>query len=175
MVRTADHQGLSPERDMTVAITSGNLNYETFLMDYFPNWKIEKYDMSEEAFRAVSDGEVDCVLVSNYRLNRVSDLCEKYNLSILATGNAMDLSFGVRREDDCLYSILNKISRLIPNSLINSSLTTYTFIDGPVTFIDFIKDNLAAVLAVVAQSHCSSFSCFSEAYGQKGGPTRRGS
>ena len=150
VVRTADHQGLSPERDMTVAITSGNLNYETFLMDYFPNWKIEKYDMSEEAFRAVSDGEVDCVLVSNYRLNRVSDLCEKYNLSILATGNAMDLSFGVRREDDCLYSILNKISRLIPNSLINSSLTTYTFIDGPVTFIDFIKDNLAAVLAVVA-------------------------
>jgi diguanylate cyclase (GGDEF)-like protein len=149
-VRTADRQGLSPEQDMTIAITKGNLNYESFVMDYFPHWKAAYYDEREDVFKAVSKGEADCILVSNYRLNRMRDLCDRYELSTLATGNVMDLSFAVRREDDCLYSILNKISRLIPDSLINSSLTTYTFVDERVTFLDFIRDNVVSVLAVVA-------------------------
>ncbi|MBR3017149.1 MAG: EAL domain-containing protein [Clostridia bacterium] len=146
-VRTADRQGVSQERDMTVAITQGNLNYESFLMDYFPNWKVAYYDSSEESFKAVSAGKADCVLVSNYRLNRVTKLCDQYKLSTLATGKDMDLSFAVRKEDDCLYSILNKISRLIPDSLINSSLTAHSFLEERVTFEDFLRDNLAAVLA----------------------------
>ena len=146
-VRTADRQGVSPEQDMTVAITRGNTNYESFLMNNFPNWKVQYYDTSEAGFKAVSVGEADCVLVSNYRLNRVSSLCERYKLSTLATGKEMDLTFAVRREDDCLYSILNKISRLLPDSLINSSLTSHSFLEVKVTFDEFLRDNLAVVLA----------------------------
>lgn len=149
-VRTEDRKGLSPDEERTASITKGNLDYQTFLMDYFPKWKIKYYDSSKDGFKAVSDGEADCVLVSNYRLNRVSDLCERYNLSTLATGDVMDLSFAVRKEDDCLYSVLNKISRLIPGSLINSSLTTHTFSGERVTFIDYLRDNLVSVLAVVS-------------------------
>ncbi|MBR5110834.1 MAG: EAL domain-containing protein [Clostridia bacterium] len=148
-VRTADRQGISPDRDMTVAITRGNSNYESFLKDNFPQWNAAYYDTSEAGFKAVSAGEADCVLVSNYRLNRVSRLCEQYKLSTLATGDEMELSFAVRREDDCLYSILNKISRLIPDSLINSSLTTHSFLDEKVIFGEYLRDNMAAVLAVL--------------------------
>ena len=149
-VRTADRQGLSPEQERTAAITQGNLNYRSFLMDYFPKWKVKYYDTGDDGFNAVSAGDADCVLVSNYRLNRVDDLCKRYNLSTLATGNVMNLSFAVRREDDCLYSILNKISRLIPDSLINSSLTENSFFEEHVTFRDYLRDNLVSVLAVVA-------------------------
>ena len=149
-VRTADRQGLSPEQDMTVAVTKGDLNYETFVKDYFPHWNTAYYDAREDGFQAVSTGEADCILVSNYRLNRISSLCDRYNLSTLATGKVINLSFAVRRDDDCLYSIFNKISRLIPDSLINSSLTTYTFVDERVTFLDFIRDNVVSVLSAVA-------------------------
>lgn len=148
-VRTSDRQGLSSEKARTVAITRGNLNYVTFLMDHFPDWKAKYYDKSEDGFKAVSTGDADCILVSNYRLNRVSDLCNRYKLSTLATGSVMNLSFAVRREDDCLYSILNKISRLIPESLINSSLTGNTFLEEKVTFEKFVRDNMIGVLATV--------------------------
>ncbi len=149
-VRTADQQGISPDRELVVAVNRSNPNAETFLMDYFPNWQPVYFEDSLSATRAVASGDADCVLVSNYRLNRMSDLCEKYKLSTLATGESMDLSFAVRREDDCLYSILNKISRLMPEAAVNSSLTNYSFSADRVTFRDYLRDNLGYVVATIA-------------------------
>ena len=145
-VRTADHQGVSPEREMTVAIVEGNPNFETFLMNHFPNWQVKRYADSEAGFRAVASNEADCILVSSYRLNRMSELCAKYKLSTLSTGETMDLSFAVRREDDCLYSILNKISLLIPASTVNSALTYYSTETAKVSISEFLKDHMQAVL-----------------------------
>ena len=149
-VRTADRQGISPDQPMTAAITRGNLDFETFLKDYFPNWKIRYYEEREEGLKAVSMGEADCALINNYRLNRVKSLCEKYHLSTLATGRNTDYSFAVRKEDDCLYSILNKISRLIPSSLIHSSLTANSYFTERVSFSSFMRDNAGSVFAVVS-------------------------
>ena len=150
VVRTVDHQGVSKDREMTVAVLEGHPNHVTFLMDNFPNWSIKYYPDSVSAFQAVGSGEADCALVSNYRLNRVSNLCAEYKLSTLATGENMNMSFAMRREDDCLYSILNKISRLIPDSSLTSSLTNYAFRDDRVTIEKFLRDNLGYVLAGVA-------------------------
>ena len=150
VMRTADHLGLSAEREMTVATVKGHMNHETFLHDYFPNWKPVYYDDGDAGFRAVAAGEVDCAILSGYRLGRVGDDLVQYKLSPLATGEAMDLSFAVRREDDCLFSILNKINRLIPAAELNASLTNHSFVDKRVTFLEFLKDNLATVIAVIA-------------------------
>ncbi len=144
-VRTADHLGVSPDMEMTVAVLKGHPNHETFLKDHFPNWKIQYHDSSEENFKAVKSGEADCTLISNYRLNRVSDLCVKNKLSTLTTGESMDLCFSMNRKDDSLYSILNKIIKLYPDTAINSSLTGHSFLDKKVTFTDFIRDNLLYV------------------------------
>lgn len=149
-VRTADRQGISPDVPMTVALTRGNLDFETFLKDYFPNWQITYYAEREDGFRAVSAGEADCVLINNHRLNRTKKLCDAYNLSPLATGRNADFSFAVRREDDCLYSILNKISRLIPSSMIDSSLASNSFFTERVSFRSFLRDNVGAFFAVVS-------------------------
>lgn len=155
IVRIADRQGISPDRDMTVAVLEGHLNHETFLKDYFPNWKIIYTSSNDESMEAVSSGAADCTLVSNYRSNRISDLCSKYKLTFLSTGNELGLSFGIKREDDCLYSIINKIIRLMPDTLVNSSLTKYSFIDDKVTFAQYLRDNMiyfvaaAAIIAVI--------------------------
>ena len=148
-VRAADRKGISPEQPMTVALTHGNLDFETFLKDHFPDWKIRFYNGREEGFKSVADGETDCVLINNYRLIQVKELYEKYNLFPLATGRDMDYSFAVRRDDDCLYSILNKISRLIPTSLINSSLTSNSYVTERVSLKSFLRDNMVGAFTVV--------------------------
>ena len=150
LVRTADHQGISPDRELTVAVIKDNPNYDTFLMDHFPNWKITYYDTIDEAFQAVSDEEADALLVSNYRISRVSDLIEKYELSALTTGEVMDKSFAVRQDDDCLYSIINKVTGLIPDATVNTLLTNYSFRDDRITFGEFLKDNLIYFIVSVA-------------------------
>lgn len=149
-VRAADHQGISPDNAMTVAVLAGHLSHATFIKDHFPNWTLKYYDSNAESFKAVASGEVDCTLVSNYRINRVKDLCDENGLATLATGATMDLSFATRREDDCLYSILNKVTRYVPSTAINSSLTYYGFRDEKVSFGEFLKDNLATVVATAA-------------------------
>lgn len=155
IVRTADHQGISPDNEMTAAVVKGNPNYETFLMDFFPNWQIAYYDDSQAVFQAVLSGKADCGLVSNYRINLLTDLFKKYEVSVLATGKVMDMPFAVSHGNRYLYSILNKITRLIPETSINSSLTNYGYNDNKITFWEYIKDNwiyfiaAAAVVAVV--------------------------
>ncbi len=150
MVRIDDHQGISPEREMTAAVLKGHSNHETFLMDYFPNWKIFYTDSNTDSMEAVASEKVDCTLVSNYRTGYVSELCAKYKLTLLSTGNNMALGFAVAREDDSLYSIINKTIRLMPDTLINSSLTKYGFTDDKVTFMQFLRDNLIYFVATVA-------------------------
>ena len=149
-VRTADHMGISNEKGTVVAMIDGHRNHRAFVMDHFPEWEIKYFPDSDSCFKAVADGYADCTLISNYRLNRRSGECEKYGLSTLATGEAMNLSFAVRRQDDCLYSILNKVTSLLPNATINASLTKYSFMDDKVTFGEFIKDNLALFVGIVA-------------------------
>lgn len=149
-VREADHQGISPDRTMTVAVLSGHPSHESFIKDYFPNWHVAYYDSNEQSFAAVGNGKADCTLVSSYRINRIDNLCNKNGMVTLATGNAMSLSFATRRADDCVYSILNKVTRCVPDTAINSALTNYGLRDTHVSFGEFLMDNLAAFIAVAA-------------------------
>ncbi|MBQ6503692.1 MAG: EAL domain-containing protein [Flexilinea sp.] len=148
-MRTDDHRGISRDQNMTVAVIQGSPNYETFLMDNFPEWKLAYYQDSTTGYEAVASGKADCALVSNYRLNLMNELYMKYKLSAFATGETMDLSFAVRRDDDCLYSIINKISHLMPDTAINSSLTYYSKTETHTSFSEFIRDNLRDVFIVI--------------------------
>ena len=149
-MRAADHEGISPEKPMTVALLNGHPSHESFIKDNFPNWQLAYFNTSTECFQAVGNGTADCTLVSNYRMNRVNDLCARFELATLSTGKTMDLAFATRREDDCLYSILNKIARYVPDSAINSALTNYGFKDERVSFGEFLRDNLVTFIATVA-------------------------
>ncbi len=149
-VRSADRQGISPDQKMTVALLKGHPSHETFVKDNFPNWQTKYFDTVAQNFEAVGNGSADCTLVSNYRINRVTDLCAQYDLATLATGHTMDLGFATTRDNDCLYSILNKVIRFVPDAAINSSLTAYGFKDERVSFTEFLMDNLASFIATVA-------------------------
>ena len=147
MVRTADRQGLSKEQEMKVAVPAGNPSFETFLNNFFPKWQIVYYPDAEAGYRAVASGEADCGLVSNYRISRISDVCSKYGFATLATNESMEMCFAVRKEDSSLFSILNKVTHRMPETMMNTSLTRYAFRDDKVSLVDFLRDNLGYVIA----------------------------
>ena len=139
LVRTTDHRGVTRDEEITVALVRGNSGYEAFCKDYFLNWTIAWYDDGDSAYQAVASGEADCALASNYRISRVGDALVKYKLSPLTTDEVANVGFSLRREDDCLYSILNKVIRLYPDTEINSSLTDYALQIEKTSFMDFLR------------------------------------
>ena len=132
VVRSDDHRGIVVDKEMKVAVVEGNPGYDTFLKDHFPKWKAKYYKDIQSAYQAVANGEADYSLVSNYRIGLESNLFEKYKLSVLTTNKNRDLSFAVRKKDDCLYSILNKINHIVPETSLNSALNNYAFRDTKV-------------------------------------------
>ena len=152
MVRAADQKKFSLQGIVHVAVTRGNHYHENFLKQNFPKWGITYFNTSDECLKAVAEGRADCYLVSMYRYNRIADLCKDLKLTAQSTGEDIVLSFALRRNEDLLYSILNKTVGLVPPEAVYSALASYSYEEKRVTVKEFVKDNLAVVVAVVAIS-----------------------
>ena len=148
VVRQADQALFTNKEHVIVAVNEGNPNYDMFLLDYFPNWRKVYYPDTEACLKAVSDGVADCVLISSYRFNNISRLCEKYRLTTLTTGVGLDFCFAVGKGEKELYSILTKVVNMVPNSTVDAALSYYTTEDAKLTFVDIIADNLPMVIAL---------------------------
>ena len=143
VVRQSDLNAFSNKQYVVAAVNQGNVNYDAFLLDYYPSWKKVYYETTEECLKAVSDSVADCVLVSGYRYNNLSRLCNKYRLTTFPTGVDLELCFAVKKGNIELYSILAKAVNQIPSSAVNSALSYYITEDAKLTLGDFIADNLA--------------------------------
>ena len=64
--------------------------------------------------------------ISNYRYNNISKQCEALHLTTVYTGVDMDYSFAMREGDTELYSIISKVTNLVPDSTIHAALTYYS-------------------------------------------------
>ena len=150
VVRLTDQAIFSNKEHVIVAVNEGNPNYDTFLLDHFPSWRKVYYPTTEDCLKAVSTGVADCVLISSYRYNNISRLCEKYHLTTFTTGVGLDYSFAVGKGDKELYSILAKVIGQVPSSTVNAAMSHYIAEDAKLTFVDFIMDNLPVVVAIIA-------------------------
>jgi PAS domain-containing protein len=121
-----------------------------FLLDHFPDWRAIYFNDTPECLKAVAEGQADCLLISNYRYNNISGLCDKYRLTTWSTGVEMDYCFAVNRDDTLLYSILSKTAGLVPESTVNASLTFYFAEDARTNVIELLKQNLNIVVIIFA-------------------------
>lgn len=150
IVREADQRKFSLRGIVNVAVAKGNHYHDNFLKEHFPKWGKTYFDNSDECLQAVADGRADCYLVSMYRYNRIADQCEKLKLTSQSTGEEISLSFALRRDELQLYSILNKTVGLVSPEVVYSALAAYSHEDKKVTIEDFVKDNLAIVIAIIS-------------------------
>ena len=150
VVRAAEQKEFIRKEDVTVCVNEGNTNYEMFLLDHFPGWRIKYYPDTPTGLDGVAAGEADCVIISNYRYSNIAKQCEKLHLTTVYTGVDMDYYLAVRRGDTQLYSILAKTTAIVPDSTIHTALTYYSTEDAKTSFSDFIKDNLTLIMTVIA-------------------------
>ena len=152
VVRAADQKKFSMQGLVHVAVARGNHYHENFLKQNFPKWGVSYFHDADECLKAVSEGRADCYLISLYRLNRIADQMKELKLTPLSTGEDIVFSFALRRNEDQLYSILNKTVGLVSPESVYSALASYSYETKKVTVKDFVKDNLPTVAAVIAIS-----------------------
>ena len=150
VIRETDVDSFAKKERVAAAVNVGNPNYEMFLMDHFPQWRTVFFEDTPSCLRAIADEQADCLLISSYRFNNIAALCGKYNLTTLSTGIEMDDCLAVNRQDTLLYSILSKITAIVPASTINASLTKYYAEDAKTTVTDLFRRNLLVLLGVFA-------------------------
>ena len=150
VIRKGHKKNYSLKEIESVAYVKGYHYHESFLKKHFPRWKMVPFDNSGERFHAVAARETDCFLITSYRLNILADQLSKFKLTAISTGVDMDYSFALQRENSPLYSILNKVSHLVPEAAVYSALAGYSYEEKKVSFKDYMEDNLAAVIACIA-------------------------
>lgn len=150
VVRASEQKEFIQKEHVTVAVNKGNTNYDMYLTDHYPSWGRAYFVDTPAGLEAVAKGTADCVIISNYRFNNISKLCEKLHLTTVYTGVDMDYSFAVRRGDTELYSILSRVINAVPRATVHKALTYYSTEDVKITFVDLFKDNLILVLTVIA-------------------------
>ena len=149
LVRSSEQNVFAQKEHVVAAVNEGNPNYDSFLVDHFPGWKKVYFPTTVDCLKAVADGVADCVLISNFRYNNVSRMCDRYGIIPLTTGDRLDYCFTVNSDQRQLYSILAKVVGLVPDSTVNAVLSYYITEDARLTFTDLIVDNIGIVMAVI--------------------------
>ena len=150
IVQQADRQMFSGREHVVVAVNKGNPNYESCLKEYFPTWHTVYYPTTAECLKAVAQGIADCVLVSSYRYNNIARQCEEQRLATVTTGKELDYCFAVAAGQPELYSILAKMTALVPNASVATALSRYIAENSKTTWKDFIKDNILAFIIPIS-------------------------
>ena len=150
VVRNTERQSFVNREQVTAAVTQGNPNYQMFLLDHFPDWEVSYYPDTSSCLDAVAEGTADCILISSYHFNNIAKQCERLHLTTLPSGVDMNYCFATRKGDTALYSILAKAAGLVPASTVNSALNYYSTEDARVSVGEFIREHLAAVIAIIA-------------------------
>ena len=145
VVRQSDRETFANKEHVVVAVNEGNPNYDAFLSENYPDWRTVYYPTTADCLKAVSDNVADCVLISSYRYNNISRLCERYRLTTFVTGVALDYCFAVRSGDTMLYSVLAKVTGLVPTSTFDAALAHYLTEDAKRTLPDILYDNIGIV------------------------------
>lgn len=150
VVRESEQHTFFQKDQITVAVNAGNPNYDLFLKEQFPDWDSDHFLDTPTCLQAVADGKADCVIVSNYRYNNISELCDKLKLTAVSTGVDMDYCFAIKDGNTTLYSIMTKATGVVPSSVTHSALNFYATEDTKVTFGELIHDNLGIIMSVVS-------------------------
>lgn len=150
VVRAADQKEFIRKSNVVVAVNQGNTNYDMFLADHYPSWERKYYKDTPTGLDAVAAGDADCVIISNYRFNNISKQCDRLHLTTVYTDVDMDYYFAVREGETQLYSILARLTNIVPSSTINTALTYYSAEDVKISFGDYVRDHLFIIMSVIA-------------------------
>ncbi len=149
IMRISDHWELSAGSGMIFAVNSDMVGVDTFIMDIYPEAQRKHFPGLQACCDAVSKGKADCVLVSSYRMPSEEEMLNKSKLFAVPTGEALPLSFAVRKADRELYAVMNKIAMSAKSSRIDAALASYMYDEQEITLMQMLRSNWLIVVAVL--------------------------
>ncbi|MBR4456256.1 MAG: transporter substrate-binding domain-containing protein [Solobacterium sp.] len=150
VVRASEQKEFLIQKEVRVAVNEGNTNYEWFLIEHFPDWKIVYFPDTPSGLEGVAAGRADCVVISSYRFSNISKLCEKLHLSTVHTGVDVDYYFAVEKGNPILYSVLSRICNAVPPSITSAALTYYSTEDVRTSAADVIREYMLPIMTVIS-------------------------
>ena len=152
----------------TVAIPADNWVKKWYVESCYPSWTIVDCASAQAAEELMRSGKVDCFLV---RTGRSRTYIKDANCQVNMLESDISASFGVRRQDATLLSILNKTVRAMPSGYLINALSVYDNEADTITADEFIRDNLGEVVAfavVVIAAFAAVLRALSRAQAAKG-------
>lgn len=135
----------------SIGICEDGLQQHVFVEANYPDSKITSYKTRQEAFEALSRGEVDSVIGASSVLTRFltdHDEFENFNTAFLDTTQAF--SMAVKQSDGMLAGILNKLVNQLEESSITAALVQYASAEGTYSLMGFIRHNAVMVISILA-------------------------
>ena len=149
IMRSSYDQTLSQDSKIKFAVNEGMMNIEAFIKEEYPMSDREEYPGLEACYKAIANGDADCVLVSSYRIPSSEEILKKYKLYSVPTGESMSFSFGIRKWDTEIYFLLNKTAIVTKSEEMDAALASYMRAESKVSFMQFLKENWLIVIAVL--------------------------
>jgi diguanylate cyclase (GGDEF)-like protein len=148
VVKPGNPKDIFNDEGVKAALLEGNVNFDIFVQDFYPQWTIEHKPNLEECYGAVARGDVDCAMVNGYRINKNDRLRRRNKLVLLATGRDMDFALAVNKGDNDLYAIINKIINLTDEAKVETDLSRYAGATEKITMEDYLYDNAPTAIAI---------------------------
>ncbi len=133
-----DSQKFDESAENVVAVVDGFKDIEWYINDQYPQWKIVHYDSFEHCVGAVKRGEANCVVESTFVYKNLFDTSQYNNVALSKTA---DVSFALDRDNLMLLSVMNKLCRMLPNSVVYSAVSQYSNPEIETSFLDYIKEH----------------------------------
>jgi len=134
-----------------VAISETGLGQQYYLSTYYPESEKIKCRTRADAFDAIQSGEANCMVGCASIVQHFMTLHKEYqNFNVALLDTSENFSIAVRRSDHILAKIMNKAVLRLDDATITNAIVQYSSVEVPYTFLDFIQQYAAAVIAILS-------------------------
>lgn len=141
-----NNSSLKINEKMRAAVSNKNPNYIALIKEKYPHWDFVEFNTTEECLQGIAEGKADLLLISNYRLSVLNNDMEQMHLKAVATGGSISLAFATRKGEPEIYSIMIRLTHMMPQSEIHASLAKHSESQRKVTIMEFVKSNSLFVI-----------------------------
>lgn len=149
MIALVNSGGFNENAGNIVAIQNNSTSARLYVQNNYPAWTVVDADSEQECINMVRRGEADCTIFSANRVDHIIQTNHYDGLMSITLSCNTSVSLAVRRDNTHLLHILNQVLDAVPDSTINGALTYYATAPKSITFVDFIKNNMAAVFGII--------------------------
>lgn len=132
-----------------VASTEAAIGQQEFLEQYDPSAELVNYPSRDEAFRAMSRGEVDSV-IGNASIMQLfiaeHPEYDSFNTAYLEASEGF--SFAVSRDDPTLAAIMQEATQQIDDTLITNAMIRYSEARAPFSLVEVIRHYALPLLVI---------------------------